>query len=250
MSDPLVTAIENAIDNTLADARAVVPGKVSKVTKADGGERSVDFDPGIGKRQGGEERADGTVPGAAVMYPAGGGFSMVWPLEPDDEGLGLVADRNVQRWRQNRKVGQAHSLERAHNVSDALILPVAITAPEPAPANVDGDWVLTGPQGEAIRIGGGDGSVLISRGGSPAASVELEASGSITITVASGQAVNIGGSGAGALALADQLVTAIDAFIDALVAAGAGQAYAGAGAAKTAWEGLKNTIAAQKAKGV
>lgn len=49
-------------------------------------------------------------------------------------------------------------------------------------------------------------------------------------------------------AIAENLITAIDATMAALVAAGAGAGYAGAGAAQAAWNAAKNAIASSKVK--
>ena len=240
-------ALIDLLDGMSRQIRAVVPGKVDKKNAQGEGERSVDFAPGIGLRNGGEEAADGIVPNAPVLYPGGGGFALLWPVNAGDEVLGLAADRSIQRWRETREIGQAHTFERSHNVSDALIVPLSITAPSSAPADWGDDFVLVGPVGEALRVAGSDGAVTITRAGDPVATITIDAAGAVVITPAPGQTVQCGGNFD--LALADQLVTAIDAMLAALVAAGAGPAYTGAGGAQGAWNGLKNTIATTTTKG-
>lgn len=247
MPDNYNDAVLACIDASASNLRAVVPGKVSAVTRAEDRERDVDFDPGIGRSDAAGVRADGTVPEAAVLYPGGGGFAMLWPLDSGDEALGLVADRNVTRWRQDRVPGQAHTLTRAHALSDTLVIPFAITAPASAPADVGADWVLVGPEGEAMRVGGADGAVTLTKGGASVATISMDADGKVSITAAPGQAVEVGG--VSSLALYDQLVAAVDAMLIA------GTPIVGDGGAgllttmTTAWEGLKSTIATKVTKG-
>lgn len=247
MSDPYSDAVLDLIADGLANMRAVVPGTVDKVARAADRERDVDFAPGIGRKVAAEDTADGTVPSAPVLYPAGGGFSQVWPLVAGDEGLALVCDRNPELWRANRAVGEAHHEQLPHDVSNAVVLPVSITAPTGAPADPGDDWVMTGPEGECMRVGGTDGAVTLTKSGVSVATITLSAAGEITLTPESGQSVNVGG--VATLALNDPLITAIDAMLTALVAAGASPAFTGAATAQTAWNGAKSAIASQIAKG-
>jgi hypothetical protein len=235
--------------------RTIIPGKVAAVTRAADGELDVIFSAGIGSRSGGGLKGDGSIPGAPAMFPGGGGWSMLWPLAVDDEGLGVVSDRAIARWRNNRTVGDADAIDtQHHDLSDLIVLPFALTAPAPAPAAGPGpDWLLTGPQGEAMRFGGLDGAVTISKAGATVATISMGASGSVVIDVALGQTVAIGDAGAVALAKADALDAAMTAMFVAGVGAGTG-AVGTTGtlaftAAQIAYDAAKATIATTKAKG-
>ena len=121
MADPFIDAMGLVLDTVTANARTATPGKVEAIPREADGEIDVDFIPGPGRRQGAEVTADGPVASAPVLYPAGGGFGVVFPLSIGDEILAVVGDRNLQRWRQNREPGDAHAFDRAHNLSDSMI---------------------------------------------------------------------------------------------------------------------------------
>lgn len=251
--------INGIVGDAVADARCVVPGKVGEVTRAADGERDINFQPGIARRQGGELVGDGPVAAAPVLSLGGGGWSVLLPLLEGDEALGLAVDRNSQRWRQNREVGDAHSQIRSHNVSDVFALPFTITAADGAPSDPGADFVISN-RAERLRIeeGGAITITKVSDGGAPTpvATISLDAGGSITLEVQGGQSVNVGGPAATALAKAQQLLTALDAAVTAAVAAAipivppAGDGGTAAFSAfQSAWNASKNAIATQKAKG-
>lgn len=217
-------AIRRVIDKFIRAARTIVPGKIALVTRQALGEVDVNFDAGIGKRSGGQESADGVAPNAPVLYPGGGGFSMRWPLLPQDEVVAICSDRNIERWRQTKLVGQAHSFsERHHDLSDALVLPVRITPPTPTPpaavTNETTDWVLQGPLGDIMRVSPG-GPITIRKGpdGATAATIAIDVAGTITMTVPTGQTVKIGGVAAEPLVIASALASAMTALLNAGVA--------------------------------
>lgn len=240
-------ALLDIVADRIAEARAVVPGRVDAVARAADRERDVDFAPGIGRKMAGEDVADGTVPSAPVVYPAGGGFSMTWPLESGDECLGLVSDRNPERWRANRSVGETHAWPKPHDVSNSLVLPVSITAPGGAPEDPEGAWVVSGGAGEAIHLDLNDGELTLTKSGTPVASLTLTAAGAVVITPAPGKSVEAGG----ALALALGQAT-IDA-VDAMLANGVPVANDGGAALLStmtiAWSAVKTSILAQTTRG-
>lgn len=203
-------AIAVVIDEKIRNARTVLPGKVAAVARQALGEMDVDFDAGIGTRKNGEECGDGLAPSAPVLFPGGGGFSMRWPLFPQDEVVAICSDRNTERWRATKLVGQAHSFSgRHHDLSDALVLPVRITPPTPtAPATVTDettDWVLTGPLGEAMRVGS-TGAIAITKSGGLVATITLTVGGSMMFEVETGQTVMIGDELAEALVKINKLI--------------------------------------------
>ena len=85
MADPFVSATADVIDAKIAGARVCNPGRVLEIKRDEDGELDVDFQPGIGRRQGGEVTADGPVPSAPVLYPCGGGFGFSFPLAAGDD---------------------------------------------------------------------------------------------------------------------------------------------------------------------
>lgn len=183
-------AIRLVVDVATESLRTIIPGRVQLPKRQTNTEADVSFEPGPGRRQAGTEVADGVVDNAPVMYPGGGGFAMRWPLTTGDEALGLVADRNIQRWRQTKIPGQAHGFSRHHNISDAVVFPFAITAPEATPPNWATDFVLMSPTGVSIQIAGLDGAVTVQ---TPAASIVIAADGTVTVT---GTTVKLGGASA------------------------------------------------------
>ena len=247
MSDPYSDAVLDLIADGLANMRAVVPGTVDKVARAADRERDVDFAPGIGRKVAAEDTADGTVPSAPVLYPAGGGFSQVWPLVAGDEGLALVCDRNPELWRANRAVGEAHHEQLPHDVSNAVVLPVSITAPTGAPADPGDDWVMTGPEGEAMRVGGADGAFTLTKSGVSVATITLAADGEITLTPTAGKSVNVGGTQA--LALGQKVIDGIDAMLAGGVPAPNDGGVALLSSMVIAWTPVKAAILAQIARG-
>lgn len=219
--DDLNLAIVNVIDTRIAAARTVVPGKVTALDREAESERDATFESGVGRRQGGEETADGLTPSVPVLALGGGGFNLHIPLAAGDETLGLVSDRPLGAWRQDRTPGKSPAFgARHHNLSDTLLIPFAITAPAGAPTDADPDLVISGPDGDAVRIAKADNAVTITKQGEPdtLATITLAASGSIEIAVADGQAVVIGGDAA----LSDFLVkvTALETALGAMLDAG------------------------------
>jgi len=240
--------------------RTVVPGVVTAKRRQTLRERDVEFDPGPGRREGGEQVGDGPVDNAPVLTIGGGGFGLLIPVRVGDEVLGLCADRGAQAWRKNRDPGQSFIFDaRHHNLNDAMLLPVSITAPETAPVDWGDDFYLVGPAGHAIKVAGLDGEVTIT---TENATLTLTKTGDITATTAGtitldGSTVNAGAPAAEALAKAQALLTAIDAGWTAAVSAAAAivppngdGGTAGLTAGQIAWDAAKSAIATTKAMGV
>lgn len=66
--------------------------------------------------------------------------------------------------------------------------------------------------------------------------------------VLEGPVIHLGRNSVQSAAIAEPLIAAVDAMLTALVSAGAGQAYTGAGGAQAAWEAAKAQIIAAKVK--
>ena len=246
------------------ELRTVVPGRVqSAVDAVETGLREVNatFEVGIPDLIAGQAGDTTVQPDAPVMNLTSGGFFCLMPTSPDDEMLGLCADRSIGPWRQSRAVGSVDVIngKRSKKLSDIMLTPFAITAPTGAPEQWDG-LVLGGPSGVALQVDS-NGVVTITKrsatGGAPTpvATVALESGGSVTIDVVDGQSVNVGGALAVALTKWQALSTAMTAMLEAGAFAGTG-APGTTGklafeAAKEAWDiaiGL-NPPATMKAKG-
>lgn len=91
------------------------------------------------------------VANAPVWYPQGGGWSITWPLLPGDPVLLLVADRHLDRF---RITGTAYDPDaiRLHDLTDAVVLPGAGPAPDPATGISAVDLTISGPGGIAMRV--------------------------------------------------------------------------------------------------
>lgn len=237
--------------------RTVVPGVVDKISSTGDREQFADLNPGIADLIGGEAAPTAITEGAPMMNLASGGFFMLMPINPGDETLGLVVDRASGEWVESRTPGQADQVngERSKVLSDVVLTPWSITAPEGAPTTWD-RLTLGGPSGVALEVTTG-GEVTLTKQGAPVATISMEASGSVTIDVESGQSVNLGGAAAAALAKYQDLITAVDAAITAAITAAAPLVPPNGGdggtaaftAFQTAWDGLKANITTQKAKG-
>jgi len=210
ISGKLLEALKLVGDVAREALRTVVPGVVTSKRRESSRERDVEFAPGPGRREGGEQVGDGPVDNAPVLYPGGGGFALLWPLDVGDEVLGLCADRGAQAWRKNREPGGSLIFDgRHHNLSDAMLLPVSITAPEMAPEDWGDDFYLVGPAGVAVTVAGFDGEVTIT---AKDVTLTLSAAGTLTVTstgtiTLDAPAVDVGGAGAVALTKINELLT-------------------------------------------
>lgn len=88
---------------------------------------------------------------APVWFPQGGGWSITWPLAALDPVLLLVADRHLDRF---RVTGTAYDPDaiRLHDLTDAIVLPGAGPAPDPATGISAVDLTINGPGGIALRV--------------------------------------------------------------------------------------------------
>jgi hypothetical protein len=129
-----------------------------------------------------------------VYYPAGGGWTIHYPLEAGDEVLGLCIDRNTEGWTTNRTPGApSHALfERFHSESDMVVLAAADRPELPdATPDLDTDFVITHRTGGVVVRLGTDGKVTLTA--SASASIVVQPDGTITLT---GTTVELGGESA------------------------------------------------------
>ncbi len=208
MADDIQTELF-IIDQRVANARAVVPGRATGEVVRGSREESVTFTEGVAARRNGETIVDMPTPSTPALHIARGGFYLVMPTAPNDETVGLCADRSIVQWRQSRTTGQADVLtgSRAHSLSDVMLTPFALTAPAGAPMEWDGRMVFGGPAGTAVEIQE-SGEITISNAASTTV-IRLLADGTIEL------------GGSAALALAASLHTAIGDAIGAAVLAAA-----------------------------
>jgi hypothetical protein len=250
----LVEAMIVTIDARAYARRTAGPGLADAVVTAPEREQSVDFQPGIPDLAGGQADVPGLTPSAPVLNFASGGFFVLMPVAAGDEVFSVVSDRTTGVWRDTKNPQQVDPIngKRTGSLSDACLFPFAFTAPTGAPSSWS-SLLLGGPAGVALEVET-DGSVTITKQGTPAATITLDAAGSVTIEVIAGQSVKLGGAGAVELAKAQALESAIDALIAAGVGAGTGTpgttgtlAFT---AAQTAWNLAKSAIPTTLAKGV
>jgi hypothetical protein len=250
----LVEALIVTMDARAYTRRTAGPGLADAVAAANAREQAVDFQPGIPDLAGGEADVPGLTPSAPVLNFGTGGFFVLMPVAAGDEVFSVISDRPIGVWADTKDPQQVDKIvgKRTGSLSDACLFPFAFTAPTGAPSSWS-SLLLGGPAGVALEIET-DGSVTVTKQGTPAATITLDAAGSVTIEVIAGQSVNIGGAGALELAKAQALETAVDAFLAAGVAAGTGApgttgtlAFT---AAQTAWNAAKSAIPTTRAKGV
>lgn len=193
--EELSTYLVPWLTSRLYSVRTIVPGKLDAL-EAGIREQSADFEPGIADLVAGEPDPQSITPGAPVMNIAGGGYYFLLPTSQGDEVLGLVSDRPTGLWRQNRETGDASKIngQGAHDMSDVMLTPFAITAPPGAPDTWDHP-IIGGPQGPAFEVES-DGKVTLTKGGTPVATITMDSAGTITIEVEAGQTVKLGGASA------------------------------------------------------
>ena len=117
------------------------------------------------------------------------------------------------------------------------------------PATEAGDVIVWSVGGHLIHLDA-DGALVVTARPSAAVTINAGAGASVTINVDPGQSVNIGGTPAAALALGQKVIDAVDAML-----AGGVPVFGDGGTNLkatmiTAWNLVKATILAQKAKGV
>ena len=100
------------------------------------------------------------LPDVPIVFPAGGGYSLTFPIQPGDECLVVFADRCIDAWWQSGGV-QEQADQRMHDLSDGI----AIFGPRSQPRK------LSGVSAEAVQLRSDDGT----------AGVEISSSG-ITLT--------------------------------------------------------------------
>jgi hypothetical protein len=186
--------IENArnwMRSRLRSVRTVVPGKIT-ATEDGTRERSADFTAGIADLIAGEASPASVTPDAPMLFQSGGGFAVLLPSAADDEVLGLVSDRAIGPWRQDRDVGGVDEIngKRSHNMSDVLLTQFSMSAPSSAPATWD-HYMVIGPGGKAIEVNTDD-SIVLTKQGSAVATITMAASGSIVVATPGGQTIKFG----------------------------------------------------------
>jgi hypothetical protein len=141
-----------------------------------------------------------------VYYPAGGGWTIHYPLEAGDEVLGLCIDRNTEGWTTNRTPGApSHALfERFHSESDMVVLAAADRPELPdATPDLDTDFVITHRTGGVVVRLGTDGKVT------------LTASDSVSLVIDPAGTIKAGNNLAEALVKVSKLESAMTALLNA-----------------------------------
>lgn len=145
-------------------------------------------------------------------YGAGDGASYLsFPITPGCTGMLAVLDRSRDTWvNRTASVAVDPVKSQIHSLSDCVFFPG-----------------LT-PRAQRIAVSGGTTIAAVLE--SDQVYIGKEATPTTSITIA------------------EQLIIAMDAMLAALVAAGAGNAYTGAGTAQAAWNAAKDAIKSTKGK--
>lgn len=93
---------------------------------------------------------------APVLFPSGGGVSIVWPLLPGDEVTVLIASQSIRDWQALGTQDVFPVSNRRNSLSDAFVIPGPrpITKPRANAATAGADLVLGREDGSfEVRIG-------------------------------------------------------------------------------------------------
>jgi len=109
----------------------------------DAGKMTCEVQPAI---QGQLRQADGTwidkslpvLLDCPVIFPAGGGFALTFPLKQGDEGLIVIASRCIDAWWYSGGV-QKQARARMHDLSDGFFLPGCFSQPRKL-SNINPDF--------------------------------------------------------------------------------------------------------------
>ena len=123
MKRDLAEVITKAIDYRLAQLRVAIPGKV-KAYYAD--KQAADIQPLVNSAM---PLEDGTLVeelpilyGIPVEFPRGGGYAVMFPLDPNDTGMIDFCDFSIDLWRSSGNQGAPNDL-RTHALGNAVFRP-------------------------------------------------------------------------------------------------------------------------------
>lgn len=127
-----------------------------------------------------------------VFFPAGGGYTMTFPIAPGDECLVVFASRCIDAWWQAGGI-QAQSLIRMHDLSDGFVFAGVRSQPRVLPAVSTGSVQLRTDDGSAfVEISGTDinavtpSNISANAGGD----VDIDAGGQVTISAGNSITLN------------------------------------------------------------
>lgn len=121
----LQDVIDAAIERALGELYVCRPGKV---VAYDAGKQSVDVQP-IHREtyldEDGEERTTSlpVIPRVPVMFPAGGGFRITFPLQPGDDVLLIFSDVGLDKYLSNGGQDVDPVALHQHDLTDAVAIP-------------------------------------------------------------------------------------------------------------------------------
>lgn len=96
-----------------------------------------------------------------VVFPSGGGFTMAFPLKPDDEVLVHFAARCIDSWWQNGGFENQPMEDRMHDLSDAFAVPGPRSIPRVIPGLGDTDLVIADDDGNVLFSIDPTGNVVV-----------------------------------------------------------------------------------------
>lgn len=124
-SSTLASVIRQGVENRLKDVHTAMPGIIRTFNAT---EQTASVQPGIRrvfKERGIESDTliEEDLPlliNVPVIFPRGGGFSMTFPVQPDDECLIVFNERSIDGWHLDGEVKKP-SARRMHALSDAVV---------------------------------------------------------------------------------------------------------------------------------
>lgn len=144
--------ILEAVRGELARAHVALPAKIVSYDQAT---QTATVQPTIRARYR-DERGQSTpyqLPSIAkvpVAFPAGGGFSITWPLAVGDKGLLLVVERSLDEWKATDGDDCTPQDPRRFDLTDCTFIPALRSPAAPLTEVLAGAMVIAGAE---IRLG-------------------------------------------------------------------------------------------------
>lgn len=206
----LEEVITEAIQTALKDTHTAMPAKIVSFNASS---QTADVQPVLNiKFKDGDSEPRAVIPGIRVGFQRVGGFCITFPLQAGDEGILIVSERSIAKWRTDGKIS-APDDARMHDLSDSLFLPMMYSDPNNIASFSTSRIAIRTLDGTGKIEISSDGRIELEKGGNKVLetlSDALGTLGSTTVTVTAG-------SSAGTYDIDQQSdFTALQAVIDAI----------------------------------
>lgn len=170
----MATVMERAIRYFLAEVNTAIPAEVISYDPAS---QKCSVKPGIRRQYDDDtvvERA--VIQDVPVVFPAGGGSLLSFPIKPGDTVLVVFSQRSIDKWVRGNGGDVVPGDSRKHAYSDAIAIPGLVPFANNLSPNADdaelkfGDASIRLVEDDQINISVGESSVV------------LDADGTVTIT--------------------------------------------------------------------